>query len=409
VNGTNVTGATNVSYSYVPANNDAVSCVLTSNTTCATGNPATSNTVTMTVNPILRVSVAIAASANPVCSGTSVTFTATPTNGGTSPAYQWIVNGNNVAGATNVSYSYETVNGDNVYCVLTSNVICPTQNQATSNTINMTVNPNLPVSVSIVASANPVPAGTSVTFNATANNGGSSPVFTWMVNGINISGATSSSYTFTPSDGDIITCSLLSNAICAINNPAVSNEVLMLAAGIPAELVLQNINITETICYNAIETITVAGPGSTFTVQNNGNVTMIAGQRIKYLQGTRVIPGGYMHGYITSNSQFCGAKSPSIGAVAVGIPINPVTATEHFFKVYPNPTDGHFILELKNAANRELIRIEMYNITGEKIFSKVTSDVGKQILTLSGNPAGIYLIKVVSENHTGTARILKRQ
>ncbi|NTW32489.1 MAG: hypothetical protein HGB12_07675 [Bacteroidetes bacterium] len=46
----------------------------------------------MTVNPVLPISVTVAPSANPVCVGTAVTFTATPTNGGTSPAFQWYVN-----------------------------------------------------------------------------------------------------------------------------------------------------------------------------------------------------------------------------------------------------------------------------------------------------------------------------
>ncbi|NCA78014.1 MAG: hypothetical protein EOM90_16935, partial [Alphaproteobacteria bacterium] len=93
----------------------------------------------------LPVSVSIAASANPICSGSGVTFTATPVNGGASPAYQWKKNTVNISGATNATYSYTPANGDVITCLLTSNATCISGNPATSNAITMTVNPLLPV------------------------------------------------------------------------------------------------------------------------------------------------------------------------------------------------------------------------------------------------------------------------
>jgi hypothetical protein len=84
--------------------------------------------------------------ANPgitVNSGTSVTFTAKPYNGGTDPHYQWKVNGTNV-GTNSVTYTYIPKNNDNVTCTMISNSNCVTGGDfyktVMSNTITMIVN-----------------------------------------------------------------------------------------------------------------------------------------------------------------------------------------------------------------------------------------------------------------------------
>jgi uncharacterized protein (TIGR02145 family) len=226
VNGANA-GSNSPVFTYTPLNNDVVNCVLTSSIPlCTTNNPATSNTITMIVNPLLPVSVNITSSANPVCAGNSVTFTATPTNEGSSPSYQWKVNSTNV-GTNSLIYSYIPIIGDIITCTLTSNALCPSGNPATSNTITMTVNPNLPVNVSVSASSNPFCLGSSVTFTAIPTNGGITPQYQWKVNGGN-AGTNSSTYMYNPSNGDQVTCTLTSNLPCTQNNPATSNTVTMI-------------------------------------------------------------------------------------------------------------------------------------------------------------------------------------
>jgi hypothetical protein len=233
VNGLDISGETSPTYSYNPAEGDKVTCVLTSSETCTSLNPATSNELTMTVNPILPVSVSITADANPVCSGTTVEFTATPTNGGSTPSYQWKVNGSNILGETNPTYSYNPVDGDKVTCALTSSETCKSGSPAISNELTMTVNPILPVSITIAADANPVCSGTTVNFTATPTNGGSAPDYQWKVNGSDILGETNPAYSYNPVDGDKVTCSLTSSETCKSGSPAISNELTMTAISTP--------------------------------------------------------------------------------------------------------------------------------------------------------------------------------
>lgn len=144
VNGTNV-GPNSATYTTTTlANGDIVTCVLTSNATCATPATVTSNSITITVNPLLTPSVSIVVSANDICPGIPVTFTASPVNGGSSPAYQWKLNGSNV-GTNSPTYTSSTLaNGDQVQVILTSNATCATPSTATSNTITMIIKPGTP-------------------------------------------------------------------------------------------------------------------------------------------------------------------------------------------------------------------------------------------------------------------------
>jgi uncharacterized protein (TIGR02145 family) len=179
-----------------------------------------------------------------------VTFTATPFNGGTTPAYQWKLNGIAIDGATNAAYTFIPADGNAITCDLSSDETCTSGNPANSNTVTMTVNPLLPVTVSIDASANPVCAGVSVTYTATGVNGGSTPAYQWLVNGAVISGATSATYSYIPVNNDEITCVLTSNALCTAGNPA---------TGIPVISISSTPVVTYSACHDIV-TATNAKP-----------------------------------------------------------------------------------------------------------------------------------------------------
>ena len=121
-------------------NGDIIACVITSNAYYLTSNTASSNAVTIAVNPNVTPAVSISTPASTVCRGAAVSFTASPTNGGTTPAFQWKKNGINT-GTNSVLYSDNSlVNGDSISCVITGNAGCATLPTAVSNSIAMTVN-----------------------------------------------------------------------------------------------------------------------------------------------------------------------------------------------------------------------------------------------------------------------------
>src|SRR4029078_571025 len=95
--------------------------------------------VTATLNSSVTptVSIAITSGVNPTCSGSSVTFTATPTNGGT-PSYQWQKGGVNV-GTNSATYTDAGTAAGSITCVMTSSLSCKTSPTATSNAIALSV------------------------------------------------------------------------------------------------------------------------------------------------------------------------------------------------------------------------------------------------------------------------------
>jgi hypothetical protein len=182
----------------------------------------------------------------------------------------------------------------------------------------------------------------------------------------------------------------------------------MTVNAIPAIVTLQNLTITGTQCFNATQTVIVAGGGTTFTVENGGNATIIAGQKISFLPGTRVKSGGKLHGYITTTGEFCINAVPSIPAVTTTETANPYTQVPIFMKVFPNPTNGDFVLELNGFDSMKDVRVDIYNMSGMKVLTSELTKDGKTEFSLSGKPSGIYLIQVISEQYTGTSRIIKR-
>ena len=263
LNGGNV-GTNSATYTNAAlANADVVSCVMTSSSGCASPTTATSNSITIAITTSVTPAVSIAAApGSTICSGTSVTFTATPTNGGTTPSYQWKLNGGNV-GTNSATYTNAALaNNDAVSVVMTSNAGCLSVATATSNTVTMTVSSSVAPAVAIAANpGNTVCTGTSVTFTATPTNGGTTPAYQWQVNGAPV-GTNSDTYTSsTLANADVVTCVMTSNSSCASSSTATSNAITMTISGSVAPTVTIAAAPGETVCIGTNVTFT-ATPGN---------------------------------------------------------------------------------------------------------------------------------------------------
>jgi hypothetical protein len=329
-NGTNIPGATAASYtSSTLANSDKISCAVISNAVCPSPATVNSDTITMTVNPIFTPSVAITANpGNVICNGELVTFSATTTNGGTTPSYQWKKNGSNVGSNSNTYVDNALTQADVLTCALTSSETCVTNAVTISNAINMTVNQVLVPTVSLALSPNDtICAGTTVNFTTTNTNPGTSPTYTWRRNSSIITGATNSSYSAsTFNSGDVISVTMTSNAICA--NPANAMDDTIIIVN---PLLLPQLSIfatpDTTICAGTLVTFGVqtvnAGTNPQYQWKLNG-IDMVGATSASYML-SNLNNGNVVSCNLTSNA-ICATPATVSSANVLNFVVNPTAA-----------------------------------------------------------------------------------
>ena len=345
LDGVIIAGATNQNYTI---NQNGNYTVITTVGSCSSDTSAV-----LIINTAFTAGVSIAQTGgtNPTCAGQSVTFTATPVNGGSSPSYLWLLNGSPV-GTDSPTYTTTTIaSGDIVSCLLTSSMMGVSGNPATSNDLFVTVNttPSAPtiaqsgatltssvssgnqwylngnlipgataqiytatqngtytvavtsngctsaasspvtvsnlvsvgVTIAITSGTNPTCAGSSLTFTATATNGGTNPVYQWQVDGVN-TGTNSATYTTSSlTNGQIVTCVVTSNMLGVTNNPATSNAITITISNTPTPTITQSGLVLTSSATTGNQwylngNIISGATSQTYTITQNGSYTVIS-------------------------------------------------------------------------------------------------------------------------------------
>lgn len=213
-------------------------------------------------------SVVINASpASAVCSGETISFTATATGIVNPPTYQWLRNGTGVGTNLQTYSAADFVNGDVISCRLTSNDACALPPVVTSNAITISVNASLVPSATITSSALNICKGTPVSFTTVTVNGGTTPTFEWQKNGLN-TGTNNAVYTDNAiNDNDVIKCIVHSSEACVSNAAAESNSIVMKVNNSVATPV--NLGNDRSFCPGGNIELAVTGNYSSYTWQDN--------------------------------------------------------------------------------------------------------------------------------------------
>ena len=383
LNGSNV-GTASTYTNATLANSDVVICYLTSNASCIITPNAISNTVTMNVSGSVTPTIAINTPATTVCAGSNVTFTATPNGGGSTPTYQWYLNGN-TTGTNNDTYSSSSIaNSDVISCILTSSLTCALTPNATSNSVAITVTPTVTPSVSFFTG--PVLGicpGTSLNMTATPVNGGTIPTYNWYLDGT-LAG-TGNSYSVVPTNGQSITCTMTSNANCA--TPATVTSTTYDAN----VFTVTSVTVSETTgTLNSTATT-----GNQWFEQVNGLIASATSQAY-----TPTASGNYYT--IVADVNGCTTTSNTVNFVYTSI--SNVT-TNNSIVVYPNPVTDFAMIE--KAGNSNEIEISLIDIQG-RVIESIISTLEKSMLNMSNVDNGIYFIRVTAANKSEMFKIVKQ-
>jgi len=251
--------------------------------------------------------------------------------------------------------------------------------------------------------------GTSVMFNSAISNAGPSPTYQWKKNGIDIAGATGSSYTSaTLANGDVISCVLTPNNIapCTENNTVESAGITVTVTPVAPTPVIVNIVQSPSSISFAGETITYtvsytdAGAAPAFQWYKNG-ILIAAATTNPYVTNS-VMPGDIVTVTVKTTDPCANPDSTQSAITATNL----ADIGKHSnIVLYPNPSNGIFSIS-GNFSHGADNAIEITNSLGIVTFRRLltqnetTYDL-KEVL-----PPGIYFVRITAGSSVSTLKLM---
>jgi hypothetical protein len=362
---------------------------------------------TVFMNNTVTPSVTIVTSPNDtVCAGTTVFYQALASNGGSSPAFAWTINGTVSVSVTN-SYNYVPSNGDVVSVEMISNATCATS-AAVSDAVTMNVKANVMPAVSVTTNTgDTICRGTVVTYTASPVSGGSAPTYAWLRNG-GIPVGTGPTLSFAPSATDNIHVVMTSTADCRLANTVFSAPVTKVVedptaptvdiAVTPGTTVAQGTRVTMTA------TVINGGQIPSYQWLINGNPVPLANQPV--FSNSNYSDGDSVTVIVTSNG-VCGSLSAFnsvIMHIGDGLAVSSVKGSGSDLHLLPNPNKGDFTVKgTLGVTTSEEVSLEVTNMLGQTVYKNtVMSKAGvvDASIHLDNVANGMYMLilRTTTEN-----------
>ncbi|OGX86484.1 hypothetical protein BEN48_12680 [Hymenobacter glacialis] len=421
---------------------------------CAAVSATTS--VVLTAQPVATL---VAGGATTFCQGGSVVLTAS--GGAAGATYQFLNNGQPVAGATNATF---TASAGGSYSVVITN---PGGCASTSAPTTVTVNPQTTATFSYSAGAYCQNSGTTPTPTITGTGGGaftSAPAglsSNASTGAINLAASTSGTYTVTYSVGGpcpststasvtitapaVATFSYASSSYCATGTTAATlatggaagtftsttglslnatTGTIDLSQSQPGTYAVTNTvaggggcaaasaTATATLTINALPaqpTLTSSGtlltasaaPGATYQFYLNG-VAVAGATNATY---TATQSGSYT--VVVTNATGCASLPSAPVAVVVVVTAARTGLAAANLTVFPNPTTGRLTVTLSGRHSRA--QLAVYNALGQVVLTgTLTASAATGELDLTTLATGVYVLKVTSTEGSVTRRLMRQ-
>jgi len=237
-----------------------------------------------------------------IVAGTPVTFTAIPTNGGSTPFYQWKKNGNNV-GSGSITYTDTVlVNNDTISCIMTTSNSCQTTGFVNSNSITNTVTTVIP---------NYIWTGTTSIDWSVATN--------WTNNILPTSGVTVT-IPSAPTNQPVLSTDVSINGIILIGSITINGYLFTITGSVSGSGILKG-SATSSLEVNSISNNTIRlGTSATDSLlanlTNSGSGTLTLGNGVGITKLLSITGGG-----LNTNNHLT-LKSTSIVNTAVSGPVS---------------------------------------------------------------------------------------